>query len=58
MKNTTLGSFLIPVMAAALLLGACGTSTSGGSELPVNVGAEPAAEQPILEPGDELAYGR
>jgi hypothetical protein len=27
-----------------------------GSELPVNGGAEPATEQPILEPGDELIY--
>ena len=65
MKHTIHKSFLIPFATAALFLGACGTATSdsselpvndGSSELPVNDGPEPAAEQPILEPGDELIY--
>jgi hypothetical protein len=55
MKHTNSRFLLMPFAAAALLLGACGTSTSRGSEPPVNVGAEPPAEQPILEPGDTAA---
>jgi hypothetical protein len=52
MKHTNNKSFLIPFAAAVLFLGACGSAESDSSELPVNDGAEPAAEQPLSEPGD------
>ena len=56
MKRTNNKSFLIPFAAATLFLSACGSAASDSSELPMNDGAEPAAEQPLSEPGDELIY--
>lgn len=49
-----------PILAsllAVVALSACGGGPTADSEVPINTGDEPATEQPIFEPGDELWPG-